>query len=219
MGIKIERYTSLDAAGADDYFWAINASDEGHQRPKGILIIPVSTEDGVTQNIRLPPSWIPIDLKGFASGKDLLKSTILRTFVSRRLIYLVKKKSVEELLRLPDYIPEFERVRKTIHNGIPLEHTSEVEISTSRSDYSAAVGEILSAEPRDLAFIFNKYRSTLTNDDLRHIVNGAVVGSFSYDIALEWEGVPPSERSAAEQTEAYASAAASGKLSAPTIII
>lgn len=214
MSFKIERYNSLDEAIKEDFIWAINNSDENGTRPRGKLVISITGADNHAFTITLPPSWVPVNLLDSASADDLKRSTPLRQYVGRKLVILAKKSSVDQLVNLPAYPAEYERV-KGMMKEISLADLATASIDISTADGPAHVEEIITAPNDRVVETLNKHRLQLTAEDLTTIANNSTVGGFLYEIALEWNSYAPHERPPVEQTEAHISAASSGKLNAP----
>lgn len=123
--------TLEDAYKAGDWY-AVNNSTRNNTQTMGQLLFPVTTEDGSSVDISIPPTWIPIDLQQFASPDDLRKCSGLRSLLTNKLIILLDKASKTAMENSPNYkaervrVTSFEKKRDRLDFG---DGTDEMEIS------------------------------------------------------------------------------------------
>jgi hypothetical protein len=109
--MDIKQYASLDDAVRAVI--AINVSDRGGKQNKGELVFTTATETGKI-DIRLPDTWIPVDLSKYASIDDIAKSNDLRNLMRKGLVILIPAEQSKTIEQHPNYAKELSRVNERI---------------------------------------------------------------------------------------------------------
>lgn len=239
--VQVTTFNTLDEAIRSGEVWVINNSDQGGKRKKGVVILVITTQDGSKINVKLPPTWIPINLLNYASIDDLQKCTILRQYVGSKLLVAVDKKSVEALQGESAYDAEARRV-ETSMQGFAATVSS---APTTLNINTGGAGQILSADgkkdangvesiqrservtrilaaktPQEVVAAFDADLKNLTLIDAQQITLGAASGSFAEKLAAEVEGYLMDGDlpfNSIDETDTVTLAKTDGSFDAPTV--
>jgi hypothetical protein len=106
---RIRKWTTLDELEQEDKgrVFVINNS-EGAQR--GMILIPVQKQNGKSELVRVPKTYIPVDLTQQITKKALLESSEFRRTVMRGLIQLVSSEYATYVLSTEEGKAEKQRI-------------------------------------------------------------------------------------------------------------
>jgi hypothetical protein len=104
----------------DPFVYVINTSDTVHridERPiKGTISIPIKTGTGESVLLRVPSTWIPVDLSTFADKNDIQNSPRFRSMLRNHEIALLSTEDAERILATPEAQRELRVLNK--HNSV-----------------------------------------------------------------------------------------------------
>ena len=107
-------------ASKDPFVYVLNTSDSVHRiddRPiKGTISIPIKTATGESVLLRVPSTWIPIDLSAFADKDDIQKSPRFRSMIRNHEIELISTDEAERILATSEAQRELRVLNK--HNSV-----------------------------------------------------------------------------------------------------
>jgi len=104
--LKLKRLTIHELEAANSSFvWVLNNTN-----PKGNINLTVADGRGRPVNVRVPISWIPIDLTTQSTKNALLEDPNFRTLVAKRLILLIDSAEAIEFLKHGDAAEEHARI-------------------------------------------------------------------------------------------------------------
>ena len=239
--VNIESFATLDEAIKSGQVWIYNNSDSGGIRKKGQLIFYIQTQDGNKIPVRIPPTWIPINMLDIATLEDLQRCTTLRQYIGHRIIIAITPDSVTELKNSPNYKTEAERVNRLMSGfeALATANPTSLTVNTSGSGIvqgnkavdpngvadiqrSALVTKVLEADSSQMIVsILDAELKNVTLVDAQQIGLGATSGSFLERLASELEGYLTEDGSlpfnSIEETDAVSHAKADGTFGAPTI--
>lgn len=96
--------------------YVVNTSDNNQRindKPiKAEVSFPVKSANGQTTNVRIPSTWIPVDLSLQVTKEDLVKSPDLRRLITRGNLELMREEEALEILNKKEAKMEMERLRK-----------------------------------------------------------------------------------------------------------
>jgi hypothetical protein len=105
-------------------FYVVNTSDnvyENNGRPiKGDVSCPIVSDNGQTTNIRVPNTWIPIDLSLQVTKEDLVKSPRIRSMLQAGILKLLSEEEALEILDTPLAKAEVKRINKDQNERITV---------------------------------------------------------------------------------------------------
>lgn len=232
--VKVTRYSTMEEAAKAGDFYAINTSDASGTRARGKLILGIKNPDGNDTKIMIPPTWIPIDLAGYASPDILRNASIIREYMRKSAIILVDKATFVGLQKHPKYAEEFARVSKMMGGfaaGIKEEFSIAVGASTTmvEPDSPAAAarasiitdGILQANSDEEMISKFNAALPGLQIEDYRYLALKSINGSLVQHLAMELESAlvagQISEIKTIEETEAYKTFLKTGRGSEPVI--
>lgn len=237
--VHINTYPTLDDAIRTGNIFVINRSDNGGNRKKGVLILPVQTQDGNKITIAIPPTWIPINLLNHATLEDLQKCTILRQYIGRQILVAITPESVKALQDTGDYSVEAERVSKIMHGFEATITPTTMTINTSGSgavmgsnktdpngvgsvQANPIVAKVINAESNQaIVSLLDTELKNITLVDAQQMSLGAASGSFLERLASELEGYLMEDGTlpfnSIEETDTVTLAKADGTFSAPVL--
>lgn len=109
--MRVTPYANMDEAIKANEFFAVNVSDRKATQPRGQLTFRVPTSDPDNPiDVMLPATWLPIDLKTYASPEDLARSNELRALHRNNLLIFVNREVVEKMQTSQRYEAERQRV-------------------------------------------------------------------------------------------------------------
>ncbi len=106
----VEKYTTLEQLEKEDRgpVYVINNLKGAY---KGMVIIPIARRNGNGQDVlRIPPTFIPVDLTLQVAKAQLLESTEFRRTVGKKLVLLMNPEYARRLLATPEGQKEAQQV-------------------------------------------------------------------------------------------------------------
>lgn len=104
LALKQITIHELEASSQSTVFVINNA------KPKGNINLTVADGMGRQRNVRVPISWIPVDLTMQITRKSLLEDPQFRTLVAKRVILIIDNDAAREFLKNPDAAEEYARL-------------------------------------------------------------------------------------------------------------
>lgn len=131
---KVKTYKTLDEAIEKNFVQAINISDRGGTQTKGHLIFSIG-EGGSVTNIRIPNTWVPVNLLEYGNLDEVKNSTSLRALMRARLLVLVTEESAKDIKNQPNFRAEYQRFMDSMKSMSDVESVldEEIEINTGMS--------------------------------------------------------------------------------------
>jgi hypothetical protein len=159
--------------------WAMNTS--GTQgSAKGIINITITEGNGRASVVRIPVTFIPIDLTTQATKSAILMSPDFRRLVAGRMVTLL---SEEDALKMLDNEKAQEEMRRLLN----VEHAHEVQDSQMPTEAQSVMAQadgaisglalnIAHSEGDEEAMMANlrNNRESLTQEELKYIVNNSM---------------------------------------------
>lgn len=107
-------------------FYVINTSDNNQRindKPvKAEISFPVRSANGQTTNVRIPSTWIPVDLSLQTTKEDLVKSPDVRRLINRGNLELIREEEALEILNKKEARMEMERLKKMDNVNITVQN-------------------------------------------------------------------------------------------------
>lgn len=110
----IDKYTTLEQLEKEDRgpVYVINNLKGGY---KGMIIVPIARRSGNGQDVlRIPPTFIPVDLTLQVSKSQILDSTEFRRTVGKKLVILVNPEYARRLLATDEAQRELQQVSENM---------------------------------------------------------------------------------------------------------
>lgn len=128
--------------------YVVNTSDNNQRindKPiKAEISFPVKSANGQTTNIRIPSTWIPIDLSLQTTKEDLVKSPDLRRLITRGNLELIREEEALAILNKKEAKLEVSRLRKMDNINITVQNFAGqlTDVERSNTGLTPAEGNI-----------------------------------------------------------------------------
>lgn len=131
--VKLKTYRTVDDAVKDGSYYIVNTSNgKENKRILGNLVMGLRSRDGANIQILIPPTWIPFDLREYATPEDIASSNAIRQYLRNGLLVFISREDYKKLIALPEYEKEKQRVSK-LRDSYAMEGTQETTININQS--------------------------------------------------------------------------------------
>lgn len=232
--VKIKTYRTVDDAVKEGSYYIVNTSSgPNKERVPGNLVMGLRSRDGGNVQILIPPTWIPFDLREYATPEDISSSNAIRQNLRNGLLVFISVEDYEMLRNRPEYENEKARVSK-LRDSYSMNGLSDTTLNISPNVSAGPSGGnvqvsatpitdmiIASQSNEDLLRNYDTNLMGLQLGELKYIQTKATPGTLLSLISLELESYLMSggiKIKTVRETEAYKEAVQRGILTnAPTL--
>lgn len=174
--------------------WVLNNSgNQGSLKQKGVINISIPEGNGQVNTIRVPITFIPIDLTTQATKNAVLSNPQFRRLVQGGLLRILSADHAEELLQSPDAQEEQRRIFSlgSADELQPLQETAPEQVKNiiqadqgTISGYALNLAHNSDGNEDDLVASLKANASTLTTEELKYIVNNSIHAKVKTEAAM-----------------------------------
>lgn len=178
--VQLKRLTVSEAEkNSDSRLFVLNKSI-----PRGNINFNISDQSGTRIGIRVPVTWIPLDLSNFGQKKDILRNPDFRRLCARSFFHIIDPESAENFLKNGKAQTELNKILNIDNDLVPETKMPEVDKQVNASvDANKVVSPFIqnvvlrsssaSENVDDLIAELESKKDTLTKKDISDLMNNS----------------------------------------------